>query len=908
MMRAKKLKAVLLSFLIVCGIALESLPVFAAEDANAADATAKEDQAATAEEETLETIDYYKKVYRNPQEKLDTMTLFYEAGDYQVWVQEYTGEVGFVDLKTGQIILSNPYDVGSVTASDEVKARLLSQVVLKYTDSSKEYTFTSYGQGAVNKQIKAKKVRGGVRVEYTLGREEVKKLVPRLIEKSRLEEAIFDKVENPRDLKKLKAYYMLKDASDPNLSNLARNSLLMTLPITEKYAVYVLDPGIVERELYDLEAIISATGYTFDDLDADHALVEYEGTEKAPALFKFALEYYIDEEGIQVRLPANGIRYDSANYSLTSMQILPYLGAGNHTKDTGYTMIPDGSGTIVRFEDIKDKTFTMTGKLYGQDFSFHSISGSNQETMRLPAYGVVKTETYETGGTLNEETGLYEDAQQVTQSSGFIAYLEEGDSMAEVSTDHGGKTHAYSSVYPTFYPRPKDTYALTGISSTGSATWTVDSDRKYTGNYTIRILPLYEENANYIGMANSLRQYLIDTGVLKKLEDDGKDGIPLYIENFGIVRTQQKVFGIPINEQTPLTTFQQCIDMLEQLKGEGITNVNVKYTGWYNGGLWATVPARLKVERNIGGNQGLKDLVSYAKDNQIGLYPNLEFVHVDRVGWFDSFNYKNDSVKTIDNRSAVYREYSALYQGYMEADSLLLSPPTMQRLYNKVIQKYQPFEVGGLSVGNLGMELNSDHNEDYPLNREDSKEMIQHLLAQMQEDNGSLMIDGGNAYALPYADHILEVPLDSSRNINTSEAIPFMGMVLHGYKEFAGTAINQEGDFAYSLLKTIENGASPYFMLSLSNTSELKTAGYNNYYSIRYDIWYDDLIDTYNTLNDALGDVRYATISNHETIATRVVRVEYSNGVGFILNYNNGPVEIDGKTIEANSFIKYQTK
>ena len=36
----------------------------------------------------------------------------------------------------------------------------------------------------------------------------------------------------------------------------------------------------------------------------------------SPPLFKMALEYTVDEEGLVVRLPARGIQFDSATYKL----------------------------------------------------------------------------------------------------------------------------------------------------------------------------------------------------------------------------------------------------------------------------------------------------------------------------------------------------------------------------------------------------------------------------------------------------------------------------------------------------------------------------------------------------------------------------------------------------------------
>ena len=129
------------------------------------------------------------------------------------------------------------------------------------------------------------------------------------------------------------------------------------------------------------------------------------------------------------------------------------------------------------------------------------------------------------------------------------------------------------------------------------------------------------------------------------------------------------------------------------------------------------------------------------------------------------------------------------------------------------------------------------------------------------------MISGGNAFALPYADTIVEVALDSSRFVKASECVPFMGMVLHGSKIFTGTAINMEGDIDEMILRSIENGASLYFTLSYQNTNRLKESFTNSkYYSVNYEIWKDDVVEYYTKLNDATRDLQTSYIVDHKFI------------------------------------------
>lgn len=867
-------------------------------------AFAADDKAEEKEEETEETYDYLGEPFESAQDKLDTMSLYYENGEYAIYGLEETGEVGILDKSSGQIMLTNPYDAAASKSSDAVKEQLLSQIILSYSDSTGAVvSLNSFADAAFasdeTKQIHMTQTRTGLRVEYTIGREAVKYVVPRQIEKTAFEEQILSYYADSDEKKAqdiydyLTAFYILKDPSDPKETAESRDAMKTKWPITEKYAIYVLDPATVNREMMILESYIIETAFNdYSKVEEMYDMLDYVDTAAAPALFRFAIEYNLDDLGLEIKLPASSIRYDSSTYTLESVKFLPYFNAGSN-ENNGFTLVPDGSGTITRFEDIGKKSFTLTGKLYGKDYSFHTISGTTQETMRLPAFGLMQT--------LDGE----EDGEAVTQ--GYVAYLTEGDAMAEITADHGGSVHKYSSVYTTFYPRPTDSYVLEGISTTGNASWTVYSDRRYTGNYTLRIFPITGTDCDYTDMAEKIRDYLIGNGTFEKMtaDENSSDDVPLYLETFGTIETTQKYAGFPVDVQTPLTTFEQTEDILTELKDNGIGNVKVKMTGWYNGGLEHTAPAKLKVEKKIGGKDGLQELSKFADENGFEIYPDIDFVYVDKTSWFDGFDYKDDSVKTIDKRSAAYRKYSPLYQGFEDEGALILSPVAMNEFYGKIKDDFKELGTQGISVGTLGSELSSDHNEDYALNREDVKLMIGNLLAEIENDNGSVMISAGNAYALPYADHILGVSFDSSLNINTSESIPFVGMVLHGNVEFAGSAINLDGDFEYSVLKAIENGGSLYFILSKDNTSELKQfEEFSKYYAIDYDIWKDQLIETYAKFNGAMKKVKYSYITDHEWVDTRVAKVGYENGVTFILNYNTHDVEVDGVKVEAMSFAE----
>lgn len=839
------------------------------------------------------------------EEKLSYMDLRFEKDGYQLYVDAYSGEVAVKCLATGENLFTNPYSVGTAKIDPKnetsgvdktIKEQLLSQLVVKYTTVSTgaSATFYSYSeviQGETQKnpypasQINVKNIKNGIRVEYSIGKEEARLLVPRQIKK----ETFIEKILTPMatalgetvneklitgdvvvgdfafELLQTRIDYVLYDPYNATPAEV--DAMNAKYKVTKKMAIYVLDGNLSSPKRNQLEGYIKTycPDYTFEDLDEDHLEAEYESTDVSPPLFKMALEYTLDEHGVTVRLPANGIRFNETLYRLDSIDILPYMGAGSNTNE-GEIFYPDGSGTLFDFQQVKDLgKIQLTGKVYGQDYAYHTISGSRQEVIRYPVFGI--NETVVTKG--------------VAKDRGFVAIVEEGDALMELSAEFDPSIHPYNNVRMIVYPRPKDTYNLDSSGTTSNSTWTVVSDRKYTGNYKVRYVMLTDDDlaaskgldkyysCNYMGMANAYRDYLERNNLLTRLTaDDVQDAIPVYIETFGAIETTKRVLSIPVKTMLPLTSFEHIQKMHEDLSGQGVDNINFILTGYNKGGITApTYPNRIDWEESVGGESGFEDLMAYAKEEGVGIFPDFDYAFYANNDMTDGVNLKKHAVKTIDNRYTSKRVYSATKQAQMSYYELAISPSVFTAFAEALTEDYKAYDPMGISVSTLGSYLNSDFDEDDPYNREDGKANTIKAFKYFDENYDKVMTSGGNAYTWSYVDYITDVALDSSRYTQSSASIPFLGIVLHGYVQFTGTPINMEGNTDYALLKAIESGASLSFVLSYQNAKLLKEDEVlSQNFSVRYDIWFNDVVSMYNELNAVLADVQTSTIVGHEFI------------------------------------------
>lgn len=847
--------------------------------------------------------------YTSAQEKIQAekekgyIKLMASLDGYQLWCNQYTGEVIYLNTVTGDALTTNPINYSDFSAEDagasQLIKKLLSQVEINFVDNKgKNRTFHSFVEAAERNQITVKYMKNGFRVEYIMGRLDTNYLLPGVVLAEDYESNIFNVITAYRD--EMAKNYPGTDAYEQAVqvygtfyvwykssSYETETSEELKAKWSKEYpsvylpedqggkgqTIYYLDEStITDREKMRLESMIKTycPDFTQEMLDDMHSKTGYVAQNDELPVFRLAIEYVLEEDGqgLSVRLPASSIRFDETKYTLTSVEILQYFGA-MRLSDSGYVFYPDGSGALIDFNDFKtseNETLDLSATVYGEDFAYYDIDTSSRhsEVIRMPVFGVV-----------GAKEGL-------TKKSGFLAVLEEGDALADLTVSFDTSMY-YSATHAKFYPRPSDSYNMSeAISVADNKEMTIVSDKKYSGFYKIRYIMLFDEtqkaaveqsgheyyNASYIGMANAYRDYLIDHGYISALtEDDVVEGkLPLYIETLGSIETTQKVLSIPVTVDVALTSFEDIKTMYSRLEKNGVSNINFKLTGFANGGITASYPKKLKWIKAVGGEDGFADLVDTAKREGFGVFPDFNFSYV-LAETDNRIRLKKHAARAVDDRYCSKQVYNAIYQEFETFFDICVSPSSILEYVEKFADKFQKHNPIGISVSTLGSDLNSDFNEDNTLNREDAKDLMIETLGVVEKDYGNVMADGGNVYSVKFLDHILNMPIDASNYQDETRAVPFMGMVLHGYVNYAGTAINQAGDGDYQILKSIENGALLYYVLIYQNASLMKDdENLNKYYSVRFDIWFDTILEQYKTLNEALGDLQRYQISDHTTL------------------------------------------
>jgi len=381
------------------------------------------------------------------------------------------------------------------------------------------------------------------------------------------------------------------------------------------------------------------------------------------------------------------------------------------------------------------------------------------------------------------------------------------------------------------------------------------------------------------------------------------------------MKVEKKVLTFPVTVNESLTTFDQIKEMRKYLTDGGVGPINFVLTGFANEGLSTKYPTKIKWLRSVGGKKGFAELLEDAKANGYEVSPNFDFAYSTYIFGSDNIRYRQYGAKSLDKRFAMKLTYDPAYQMLSYVGGIVISTGSYDYVYDKFAGNAVKYDMTNLAVGTLGSDLNSDFNEEGFIYRTESARFTQKLLDKLSVNgtktntNYKLLVRKGNSYTYKYVDYILDTALDSSRRTNESEAIPFLGMVLHGSMTYTGEALNMDGDADYAFLKALENGANLYFTLAYENVENLKLNWrFAQYYSVSYDLWKEDVVKYYNEYNKVMASKQDSYIVDHDFLNTsgngaeyevirldgegdlensRVVRVEYSNGEGFFINYNS---------------------
>ena len=168
---------------------------------------------------------------------------------------------------------------------------------------------------------------------------------------------------------------------------------------------------------------------------------------------------------------------------------------------------------------------------------------------------------------------------------------------------------------------------------------------------------------------------------------------------------------------------------------------------------------------------------------------------------------------------------------------------------------------------------------------------------------GPLLLPRANAYALPYADFLTEMPEGGSGYALLGESVPFYYLVVNGSIPYAlETAGNLSPDLQKTKLTWIEYGAAPYFLLSGESSEKLTDTAAESLFSTGYADQKDSaaaVLQEWAALRESLKGQR---LCGHERTGENLAVCTYSGGARILVNAGDEDARIAGEPVPARSY------
>lgn len=791
-----------------------------------------------------------------------------------------TTDIQIINNKTGHIWCSEWSGEDGAYSRGEV-------FKLEYSDSSgalleKESRLDSIEDG----KFVISEVENGVKIQYGVGDVGAVINFPMALSPERYEAYYAAFAGDPYYAGRLEEYYERVDYTDADyIKGVDPDSLEMNKKQYSKALDgpwYYITNSLKADQIIELNSLFEIVGYDEAAYKEDNKGVTVP--ELSPVEFNISIIYTLGENGLSVTIPEKEIYYNK-DYPLESVIVLPNL-MDFDNKTNGYFLLPDGSGSIMNFnnnkESLRDKSVYV--QMYGVDNS-----------------RVVDEKTAYYNDAIMPVFGAYiEGKNKKDKDDGLFGIITAGETFAGIEA-HNYDAEASKNNNLSLEFRVNERVKMDAFTASGDT----DSDSKYCkyqfqrylGDIKFDLNVLSGNDATYSGMAKFYSDYLFG--------DEATTGAKDYystVEMVGVINATEKFLGIEYNTKVTLTNYDDVLKIASELKQNGFNNMNVKLTGWCNGGYEHGMIDKIKLISDMGDKEGLTNLYNNLGKQGIGLYPDVDFQNVYYSEEKPSSKY---IAQSLNGNNSVISTFSPVdFIPTVKLSKFALNKDGFTANFNGFMADYKQYGINNISFRSIGKEITSNFKEDETyMERQDTLAQLVGLVSSVDKDY-SIMGNGGQAAYLKYLDVINEMPIESSHFDKCDYSVPFTAMVLSGHVDYTYKPINLSNNNRKDLLQLIESGAGANYLITKNKYENIANSSYDGFYSTVYGEIKDDIIESYSYVEEALQGVYGLEITNHERVADEVYKTTYSNGTEIYVNYSNKEYKGDNITVAAEDYLK----
>ncbi len=574
-----------------------------------------------------------------------------------------------------------------------------------------------------------------------------------------------------------------------------------------------------------------------------------DGRKSEPTLkLSFSINYVLKSDGLEISV--TDIEEEEAKNTLSKMAIYPGFGMSHKLLPNGYFLIPDGSGALVDLSVPSHGQSAIQLRTYGNDIGISTINRSyySPEQLSMPMYAI------------------YDDEKAM------MTTVESGQEYSELNSKVAGMIDDYNCSYFRFIFKDT-TYQYMGISETNrkAVPQKTKNDFEPALHYH-----LYDEKLEYYDLAKKYRSYLFANHLL---DEQRQNDISLKLE-FLMSENKKALFGKEVINMTSPNFIKEKIASLLNVGKD----FSVSLRGYSSNGYGGSYPYSFPVS----SSGEYKSLGKYLSDNGVDLNYTVDVVR--------SFS-KDHSSKLAMNMSQKLITSSDYVNG-TNTSFYRLNPQESVSLANNYASKVKSNNGNGLDFTSLGFELFSTYYH------EDNTRTtaIEKLTNGVKDIDINLNMRKPNLYMFPYVDAYLDASTSNSGYMMETESVPFLSLVLSGYKSFYSSPINLNYLGEKQLLEMIDYNIYPSFLLTEKDTTKLIDSPTSSYiYSSIYDVWEEDIINSYKKVINTLKQVSGASFVKRERIDNRVYKNTYDSGKYIVINYSSDPITVSGREIKGLS-------
>lgn len=588
------------------------------------------------------------------------------------------------------------------------------------------------------------------------------------------------------------------------------------------------------------------------------------------------VKFTLKDDYLSVSVDTTGIVETNADKIVTNLIMLGAFGAAE-PDETGYFVIPDGSGALINFNNNKMNYKTYKGQVYGRNITaVETTKPAVTQNVYLPMYGIVKG------------------------NSGMMVVADKGDTCATINAyTKGQEKTSYNACYFDFEIRTDDEYLMGGDANPLAV---YEKRGILVPEIEVRYYPVSnadKSEVDFVDIADTYRDYLTkEQGVTKSAAVDKS---ALYVDFYGAVMKQETVLGFPVMMQHETTSFEEAKTILEKLKELGVDDIVANYNQWTTDDIKEKVADDAKPASKLGGKKEFKSLKAYAEENGIALYPAVDNLTFESGNGYFTMTDTAIRVSNAYSRQIEYDLNHGVENQFYDAISLL-SPRKHEKMFESLTKSYSKAGINNISLGSLTTVIYGDYGRK-SVSREMFKYNLQGYLEEMKGSIGSILADGANAYVLKYVDHVSNVPLNSSKFDLFDQEIPFYQIVMSGVKPVSTTAVNGDAQVADLVLRAIASGTNLRFDLLAESADELKDTRYDKYYYANYEYWIEDAAACYKFADQVLSKTAGSSITEYNVLSETKIETVYENGTKTIVDLEARTVDVNGKTISIYDYI-----